>query len=169
MHALRKTICLGGWQHWLWALVLLPTCRSTPRDRQGMLTGHFHKGAGTPVVARRPFFLAPPQPHAVPARGSRRKRARPCRVPRRLRGPPGQGPGVGGFRRADRPAAGAESLAGKKIWFDGRICRPPARLHCRAGLAADDRSQARLTTGRARGNRPELSPTRMRCCGGGRP
>jgi hypothetical protein len=31
-----------------------------PPRSASMLTGHFHKGAGTPAVARRPFFGAPP-------------------------------------------------------------------------------------------------------------
>jgi hypothetical protein len=92
MHALRKTIWLGGWQHWLWALVLLPTCRSTPRDRQHVDWSFFTRVQGRLLSPGVPFFTGPGASVMPRQRGFTLHPRSTCGVPRRLRGPAYQGP-----------------------------------------------------------------------------
>jgi hypothetical protein len=169
MHALRKTICLGGWQHWLWALVSLPTCRSTPVIGKHV-DWSFSQGCRDACCRQASLFpgaapgLTPCQRAAHAA--SERDRAA-C-------------PGACGVLRAralvwegsvaliDQPPARNRSQA-KKYGLTVGFPVPPRVFTADPGLLP--------TIGRKRGSPPvggartslELSPTRMRRCGGGRP
>jgi hypothetical protein len=104
-----------------------------------MLTGHFHKGAGTPVVARRPFFVSSSlftrrRPLGAPPRVLRSRRRPLSQVPpgqgsagpgfRGARVPRGQGWARPGFPGAQRAAASVR--ASKKINLVCRfLVRPP--------------------------------------------
>ena len=146
MPALRKTIWLGGWQHWLWALVSLPTCRSTPVIGKHV-DWSFSQGCRD-ACCRQASLFYPAQRHAAPAR-LHAAREVDVRRARRQRRPPCQGPVW------NPPPAGANRS--QKNAFDGRFPSPRAsllqsRAWCRRYVASEPRHRSGADGVRAQPN-----------------
>ena len=155
MPARRKTIWLGGWQHWLWALVSLPTCRSTPVIGKHV-DWSFSQGCRD-ACCRQASLFYPAQPHAAPARlhAAREVDVRRAPAPAASSVP---GPGVGTHH--PRALIGHKKMLSTVDFPSPRASLLQSRAWCRRYVASEPRHRS------GRGRRPELSPTGMRRCGG---